>query len=529
MRGVKKNSLEKRVFFNFFIKLFYYNNYVYLFNFINILSIKLFYFLTFQFFFSQLSTSFFRLVLALNEHFLKKEVGLFFKENVNLYESNPEEDPEILSAEKKLFIKFLDIQVLKKKYSKEYFLQKSIGVSEKSELLVLPFKVDIFSTNYSLFLYNYTYNYMLLQLVSNKYRNFILYKNYFFFFCLKQLRLKFVSVTCRHLYIFIVSFFKKRLKCMFTDVSFRSFFFFKKFVFDKKKKELLQKNVNAVKFSKNLRNYFLLRRQKQVFLHKYFSIFSQQFFYNFLPFGLKFNSTNSISKKMLSSLLFLPDKFLFLNYSGFFIKEKKYNNIIPLFNIKLNLRFRQKKSLPLKNTNIFLWYLLNFFESKLQKPIFLKLIYSRKAIFKKSIYLYCIRVFRKLKRYNYRFKRNFFLGEIIRVIVVSLMSRDSTLLINYVTWVLMQIPYKDVKGFLYFLKVILKRHLLPNFKNFFLIKGFVFDIRGKVGVTGDAKKRHTLISWGQSSFSEKNLKLSLKQGLVYTRTGVMGVTVIIVF
>lgn len=137
---------------------------------------------------------------------------------------------------------------------------------------------------------------------------------------------------------------------------------------------------------------------------------------------------------------------------------------------------------------------MNFFESKLQKPIFLKLIYSRKAIFKKSIYLYCIRVFRKLKRYNYRFKRNFFLGEIIRVIVVSLMSRDSTLLINYVTWVLMQIPYKDVKGFLYFLKVILKRHLLPNFKNFFLIKGFVFDIRGKVGVTGDAKKRHTLIS-----------------------------------
>lgn len=93
----------------------------------------------------------------------------------------------------------------------------------------------------------------------------------------------------------------------------------------------------------------------------------------------------------------------------------------------------------------------------------------------------------------------------------------------------MQIPYKDVKGFLYFLKVFLKKNLLPNFKRFFSVKGFIFDIRGKVGVTGDAKKRHTLISWGQSSFSEKNLKLALKQGLVYTRTGVMGVTVIIIF
>jgi hypothetical protein len=239
MRGVKKNSLAKRVFFNFFIKLFYYNNYVYLFNFINMLSTKLFYFLTFQYFFSQLSTSFFKLVLVLNEHFLKKEVGLFFKENISLYELNSEEDPEILSTEKKLFIKFLDIQVLKKKYNKEYFLRKSIGASEKSELLVMPFKTDIFSTNYSLFLYNYTYNYMLLQLTSNKYHDLILYKNYFFVFYLKYLRLKFASTLCRHLYIFIVSFFKKKSKFLFKDVSFKPFFFLKKFVFDKKKYELL--------------------------------------------------------------------------------------------------------------------------------------------------------------------------------------------------------------------------------------------------------------------------------------------------
>jgi hypothetical protein len=46
---------------------------------------------------------------------------------------------------------------------------------------------------------------------------------------------------------------------------------------------------------------------------------------------------------------------------------------------------------------------------------------------------------------------------------------------------------------LYFLKVLLKRHLLPAFKKLFKIRGFIFDIRGKVGVTGDAKKRHTLI------------------------------------
>jgi hypothetical protein len=93
----------------------------------------------------------------------------------------------------------------------------------------------------------------------------------------------------------------------------------------------------------------------------------------------------------------------------------------------------------------------------------------------------------------------------------------------------MHLAYKHVKGFLAFLKSILILHILPYATNICGIRGFVFDIRGKVGVTGDAKKRHTKISWGQTSFTNKNLKLSLKQGLVYTRTGVMGVTVIIFF
>jgi hypothetical protein len=58
----------------------------------------------------------------------------------------------------------------------------------------------------------------------------------------------------------------------------------------------------------------------------------------------------------------------------------------------------------------------------------------------------------------------------------------------------MNIPYKNVKKFLYFLKIILKKQILPKFRKFFKLRGFIFDIRGKVGVTGDSKKRHTLIS-----------------------------------
>jgi hypothetical protein len=97
-----------------------------------------------------------------------------------------------------------------------------------------------------------------------------------------------------------------------------------------------------------------LRVQKQFFLKKHFSIFNFFFFYNFIPFGIKFKACSKVSSKILSSLLFLPDKFLFLNYSGFFVQDKKYTNIVPLLNVQLNLKFKRKKSLPLKNTNIFL-------------------------------------------------------------------------------------------------------------------------------------------------------------------------------
>jgi hypothetical protein len=58
----------------------------------------------------------------------------------------------------------------------------------------------------------------------------------------------------------------------------------------------------------------------------------------------------------------------------------------------------------------------------------------------------------------------------------------------------MKIAYKSVKLYLYFLKVFLKTKMLPLLKESCELKGFVFDIRGKVGVTGDSKKRHTAIN-----------------------------------
>ena len=61
------------------------------------------------------------------------------------------------------------------------------------------------------------------------------------------------------------------------------------------------------------------------------------------------------------------------------------------------------------------------------------------------------------------------------------------------------------------------------------MKGLRFDIRGKLGVKGNAKKRHMNFSVNTNSFSKKKHRIEYKQGLVYTDTGVLGLTLVFVF
>lgn len=84
------------------------------------------------------------------------------------------------------------------------------------------------------------------------------------------------------------------------------------------------------------------------------------------------------------------------------------------------------------------------------------------------------------------------------------------------------------KKFLKFFK-----NLLYKYSGFFIfnnrVTGFKIDVRGKVGVSGNAKKRHSSFYIGDTSFSTKKLRLDHAQGLVYTETGVLGVTMILCY
>lgn len=85
---------------------------------------------------------------------------------------------------------------------------------------------------------------------------------------------------------------------------------------------------------------------------------------------------------------------------------------------------------------------------------------------------------------------------------------------------------KNHKKFLNLLKAIMIKYS-HIFLESFRLKGFFFDIRGKVGVAGNSKKRHFFFRIGKINLSKKDAKLDYQQNIVNTSFGVLGVTMIL--
>ena len=56
------------------------------------------------------------------------------------------------------------------------------------------------------------------------------------------------------------------------------------------------------------------------------------------------------------------------------------------------------------------------------------------------------------------------------------------------------------------------------------IKGISCDVRGKLGATGNAKKRHLAFTVGKISITEKKSPLYCYSNIIKTPTGVLGFT-----
>ena len=246
---------------------------------------------------------------------------------------------------------------------------------------------------------------------------------------------------------------------------------------------------------------------------------------------------------MKKSLLFLL-KTLKLNYIilDIYRFEILYNSINPIIleksflpRVKVNLKKRFFIKLlskpriikPKKRPNrIFQFYYTNKF-----LLTFVELFFKSKVIFnlKKGSNKIILKQisFRKFSAKYFR-KRLKTSKQIIGVIYYSLLLKDSSMFTNFFKKILENINIKLHKKLLLGLKKLIKDLYNPVFHRFGVL-GIFLNLKGKVGVSGNAKKRRHYFYSGKHSITSRVAKMDLKFLQVWTFTGALGFTFFIFF
>lgn len=115
--------------------------------------------------------------------------------------------------------------------------------------------------------------------------------------------------------------------------------------------------------------------------------------------------------------------------------------------------------------------------------------------------------------------------ELLEIFIQTLITCDLKILLFFIKLKLENTHFKNHKKILSILFDTFKKNKAALALSG--VKGFSFDIRGKVGVAGNAKKRHLFFSMGKISTTSQNLKAQWQQINVWTPTGQMGVTCLI--
>lgn len=118
--------------------------------------------------------------------------------------------------------------------------------------------------------------------------------------------------------------------------------------------------------------------------------------------------------------------------------------------------------------------------------------------------------------------------QIIGIIYYSLLLKDSSIFVNFFRKILERLNIKLHKKTLLGLRKLIKDLFRPVF--YFLgVGGVFFNIKGKLGVSGNAKKRRYFFFFGRHSITSRSLKVDLKFTPVWTFTGALGFTFLIFF
>ena len=99
--------------------------------------------------------------------------------------------------------------------------------------------------------------------------------------------------------------------------------------------------------------------------------------------------------------------------------------------------------------------------------------------------------------------------QIIGILYYSFLLKDSSMFMNFFKKILEKINLKLHKKLLLGLKKLIKELFKPVF-NFLGVLGMFFNLKGKIGVSGNAKKRRYYFYYGKHSITSRDFKMDLK-------------------
>lgn len=105
--------------------------------------------------------------------------------------------------------------------------------------------------------------------------------------------------------------------------------------------------------------------------------------------------------------------------------------------------------------------------------------------------------------------------------------KDCSFFLNYLCRIFECSAIRTHKKFFFFLKKIFRkgRFFFKKLK----VRGIFLDIKGKISVTGNAKKRRMYFRCRRHSLTKKILKLNIRKSIIKTSTGVLGISAYIFF
>lgn len=115
----------------------------------------------------------------------------------------------------------------------------------------------------------------------------------------------------------------------------------------------------------------------------------------------------------------------------------------------------------------------------------------------------------------------FFLNESLRIFLLALKNKDPNLLINWIKTMLYRMSFWKYRVLFRYVKHVIKNLFEPKFE-FFGLRGFKLQLKGKISVGGNSRTRTLLIRVGRTSNSCFNNKVTHSSTLIYSFTGVMG-------